>query len=149
MPALYASIIALFPRITAMSGPLWLMLMASHDSYPLNSEMASPSLTFTVYLSCTDMAALVARATKISPAKANFVVVIAPFMFSAPSCDEAKATGCASIETRPNSAVEVSEKLGARAQRSCRAHRGVARPADDWQNWSRSLGASSSHSPSI
>src|SRR6185436_16106277 len=33
-----------------------LMEMACHDSYPLNSENASPPGTFTPYLSCAEMA---------------------------------------------------------------------------------------------
>jgi hypothetical protein len=32
------------------------MEMACHPSYPLNSENASPPGTFTVYLSCAEMA---------------------------------------------------------------------------------------------
>src|SRR6266404_3499757 len=32
------------------------MEMACHDSYPLNSENASPPGTFTVYFSCAEMA---------------------------------------------------------------------------------------------
>src|SRR5437016_5136348 len=43
-------------RIIATTLSFRLMEMACHPSYPLNSENASPPGTFTVYLSCAEMA---------------------------------------------------------------------------------------------
>src|SRR5436189_4016857 len=44
------------PRIIATTFSFRLMEMACQASYPLNSENASPPGTFTVYLSCAEMA---------------------------------------------------------------------------------------------
>src|SRR5262249_37732701 len=52
MPALYASIIMEFPRITASLSLLWLTAITCQLSYPLNSEKASPPGTFREYFSC-------------------------------------------------------------------------------------------------
>ena len=51
-----ASIITGLPRITATTLSFRLIEIACHASYPLNSENASPPGTFTVYLSCAEMA---------------------------------------------------------------------------------------------
>src|SRR5690348_7657355 len=42
------------------------MDMACHPSYPLNSENASPPGTFTVYLSCAEMATPASTTAKIT-----------------------------------------------------------------------------------
>src|SRR5262249_11294146 len=54
--------IAGLPSVMAITFSFRLMEMACQDSYPLNSENASPPGTFTLYLSCADMARLPRRA---------------------------------------------------------------------------------------
>src|ERR1051325_11551251 len=55
-PAWYALIIAGLPRIIANTLSVRLTEMACHDSYPRNSDIASPPGTFAEYLSCANIA---------------------------------------------------------------------------------------------
>src|SRR5580765_6837410 len=58
MPAGYALILTGLPRISATTLSFRLMEIACHASYPLKSEKERPPGTFTVYLSCAELARL-------------------------------------------------------------------------------------------
>src|SRR5450432_1448983 len=82
MPALYASIIAGFPRITA-SNPPWLIEMVCQVSYPRNSENARPLGTLRLYLSWPELAnplaSTVVNASEMpAPIKMLLVFMVAP-----------------------------------------------------------------------
>ena len=88
MPASYAAIIAGLPRIMATTFAFRLMEIACHLSYPLNSENASPPGTFTLYLSCAEMARPPATAshTVATPIVNTLLRFIAAPLLPSPVC---------------------------------------------------------------
>src|SRR5262249_34298216 len=63
MPVWNALTITGLPRMTATTFSFRLIPMACHDSYPRKSENARPPGTFTVYLSCAELAKTPKRAS--------------------------------------------------------------------------------------
>src|SRR3984957_21272884 len=86
-PALRASIIVGFPRITATTPPFSLIAIADQSSYPLNSENASPPGTCTAYLSWAEMAL---PPNTASTAAMMIAIAVGKILVMAYSCQRSK-----------------------------------------------------------
>src|SRR5215467_1219478 len=91
------------------------MEMACHPSYPLNSENASPPGTFTVYLSCAEMASTASNTVIVTivsmilffiagtPLSSGVLIALARFLVIAHACATIYKSTCSVVRrTREN-----------------------------------------------